>query len=65
VFYLHRCCLDLLVDEIYSLDHFLRSDGAVCGRDPLLSCFEFVLENSNKTQIMFIFSDLRLIHKSD
>jgi hypothetical protein len=29
------------------------------------SCFEFILENPNKTPIMFVFSDMWLIQKSD
>jgi hypothetical protein len=50
-----RCCWDLLVDEIYTLDHFLRPNGVVCGRDTLQSCFEFVLENPEKPHSSRVF----------
>jgi hypothetical protein len=51
------------VGEIYSKDHYLHPVGVVCACDLSWSRFDFVIENPNKTPILFVFSDLRLIHK--
>jgi hypothetical protein len=53
------CCWDLLVDEIYSLDHFLCQDGVVCSCDPLRPCVEFVLENPQQNPTFLRVLNLR------
>jgi hypothetical protein len=51
--------------NIHSLDWCICPISAVLGRDPSWSQFDFVWENPNKTPILSVFSDLRLIYKSD